>query len=388
MNIIEIIGKTNSGKSSLFNRLIEKRISIVDETKNTTRDYIRYFGKNFILIDNMGYEKYSSLNNKIFEASIIIYVIDYENFDDIDKSYIKELNKKKKNFIVVINKCDKDQKDIFIPEVKNIFFISVKKNIGINELKNFLNIKEENSLEKKTTIALLGGVNSGKSSILNLLCGYERSKVSKEAATTRDFIQEEINNYIFFDTAGFNQIDKKIEKIALQRTREVMLNVDICIIVVDISQFFTKWNKWLWQECEKLGKGIIFIFNKMDLMDNMSIKKEYFLQLTTLKPYLPYLFFSIYSNSLIKNLFNIIKKVELNLNKKISKYEIKNFLENINIPNNINRINISEKQHHEFYVYTKKNLDNNYKKYLENQFIKYFNFFGKKPNFFFKLISY
>jgi GTPase len=393
MKTIEIIGQTNRGKSSLFNGLLCRNISITDEEENTTRDYIRFWGKDYILTDNMGLSTNLLLDKRILNAHIILYVIEYSAYiDNIDEQYFRQLRKNNTPFYLIVNKCDNKQDHLlFGTAAEKIFFISTKNNYGLQELRFFLKIQtHEENKEKKTTIALVGGVNSGKSSILNLLSGYKRSKVSSVAATTRDIVMEQINQYSFFDTAGFNQIDKKIEKIAMKRTIELIKNIDICIIVVDVSISFSQWNKWLWYICEKYGKGIIFIFNKSDILRKESLNKTHLLEQWRIKPHLPYIFFSTFNNHQIPILFKLIKEVETSIYKEIPKSQLTFLIKNLKLPSNNNCISIAHKHNNPqtFHVYTKRPLKNNYQQYLENQLIVFFKLKGIKPMCFFKKLEY
>ena len=394
MKVIELIGQTNRGKSSLFNALLSRNISITCEEENTTRDYIRFWGNDFVLTDNMGLDSGEKLDDRILKSHILLYIITPEGMDDIDKQYFQQLRLQKKPFYLVVNKCDEKQKGLPLWQTTgatHIFFTSTKVNYGLQELRDFLQIDINTTRdEKKKNIAIVGGVNSGKSSLLNLLSGYNRAKVSKVAATTRDVVVEEIGDYFFYDTAGFNHIDKKIEKIAINRTNELIKNADLCIIVVDVTVFFSQWNKWLWQVCEKHGKGIIFLFNKWDLLKKEKVDKKYLLEEWRIRPHLPYLFFSTLYVDQIPKLMGLIKDVLRSNDKEIPKSYLTYFTKHIQLPNNNNYISISHRHTNPqtFNIYTKKELKHNYKQYLENQLISFFKFKGIKPILIYKELKY
>jgi GTP-binding protein len=413
MTTIELIGQTNRGKSSLFNSLLFQNISITSEEVNTTRDYIRFWGEDFVLTDNMGLDTGLQLEERILNATIILYVVNYGDINDIDYQYFRQLRIHKKPFYLIINKCDEKQNSFPLWQTSgavNVYFVSTKNNYGLKELRSFLSIKNyrENDDEvnnpipekinknnnmhmyDKKNIAIIGGVNSGKSSLLNLLAGYKRSKVSDVAATTRDVVAEEIGDYFFFDTAGFNHIDKKIEKIAINRTTELIKNVDLCIIVIDVIISFSQWNKWLWQTCEKYGKGIIFLFNKSDLLKTEQIDRKYLLETWRIKPYLPYIFFSTLHDDQIPKLMATIKDVLKSTQVRITKSKMDFFLKHIQLPTNNNFINITQRsiEPQIFDIYTKKDLIKNYKQYLENQLITFFRLKGIKPICNYKLLKF
>lgn len=394
---IEIIGQTNRGKSSLYNALLARNISITCEEANTTRDYIRFWGANFTLTDNMGLDAGHKLSDRILQANIILYVVNYEDInhiDDIDKGYFKQLRYHKVAFCLIVNKCDGKENDFPLWKTtgaQQVFFTSTKVNYGLKELRDFLKIDiGESNMIKKKAIAIVGGVNSGKSSLLNLITGYKRSKVSNVAATTRDVVAEEMGDYVFYDTAGFNKIDKRIEKIAISRTKELMKSADLCIIVVDVMVSFSQWNKWLWQVCEKEGKAILFLFNKSDLLKQAQINKKYLLQLWHIKSHIPYLFFSTLHRDGVPKLMDLIGEVLKSNEKQIPKSHMSYFIKNIQLPTNNNYISIAQRctQPQTFDVYTKKPLKATYKQYLQNQMITFFKFKGIKPICIYKELQY
>lgn len=409
---IEIIGRTNQGKSSLFNALLFKNIAITFDEENTTRDYVRFWGDTFVLTDNVGLNKPEVLDTRILESDVILYVVAYDEINEVDKFFFSQLHKNNKPFYLVFTKCDKREKELLSAKgtrAVEIFYTSIKHNYGLKELRDFLGIKIDNRRErtkakdalqeitnkeevnitsdakqeevryKKKTIAIVGGVNSGKSSLLNLLAGYSRNKVSSVPATTRDAITEPIRDYYFVDTAGFNSMDKQLEKIALSRSLEILKNSDMAIIVVDASLSFSRWSKWLWLQCEKYNKGVILLFNKEDILLENQISKRYLLEQWSLKSYIPYLFFTTKNNKRVDELFQIIKKVLKSSRRKMSKMQLERFVSTIHLPNNNNRINLVQKDGQRFLLYCKKPVNSNYISYVENQLIKYFDLVGVKP---------
>lgn len=394
MKKIEIIGRTNQGKSSLFNALIKKNMAITADEEHTTRDYVRFWGTNFVLTDNIGLDRGDLLPSRIFEENILLYVVSKDNLDDIDRYFFKQLRVKKKTFYLVITKCDNKESELSLWKTTgavNIFFTSTKNNFNLQKLRDFLDINLEDLEDPKKTIAIIGGVNSGKSSLLNLLAGYNRNQVNKIAATTRDPIMEPIGKYYFVDTAGFNMIDKKIEKIALSRSREIIKNSNMCIIVVDSSISFSQWNKWLWAQCEKYNKGIILLFNKEDILKKEQISKKYLLESWSVRSYIPYMFFSTInprSENKIKDLMLLVDKVIKSTEKKITKSQLERFVHSIDLPHNNNRINLVQKYPHNFILYCKKPVTKNYMSYLENQIINYFKIVGIRPYITYEKMKY
>ncbi|WGH25534.1 MAG: 50S ribosome-binding GTPase [Candidatus Shikimatogenerans bostrichidophilus] len=343
-NLITIIGKSNVGKSSLFNFLIKKKCSLVSPLKNTTIN--RNFGvfniKKTIynIIDTGGYNVFfdkNKIKKKIFEQIIlsikesflillIIDVIKGINFLDYDLMLrIKSLNKK---FFIVINKIDIKKNiinynDLFKYGIneKNIFYISVTHNRGIDKLlKGIHNIckKKQNKKDKKKNIniSILGYPNSGKSTFINsFFLDNNKSIVSEIEGTTIDtlFFKKEYKKIIFtlIDTPGIKKKFKlnKNKKKFLLITKKVIKESDICILIIDIVLGISKNVLYIKDLIIKYKKGIIVIFNKCDLLNNneiIIIKKQvkyYF------NNYIPLFFFSLKYNFTKKKIKIIKKKI-------------------------------------------------------------------------------
>ncbi|NPA50493.1 MAG: ribosome biogenesis GTPase Der [Epsilonproteobacteria bacterium] len=328
MKKVAILGRPNVGKSSLFNRLIKKREAITSDISGTTRDIKKRVvedlleDREFELIDTGGLDKGNELYEKIKEkslkiakdADIIIYMSDGKKLpQDEDKEIFWELQALNKPIALVVNKIDNDkEKDNIFWEfmefgTKDIFPISVSHNRGVNALlewlkrhippKESLNLTqdedipleflfeekdEENSKDevedKDIKVAIIGKVNSGKSSLLNALVKDERSIVSDIAGTTIDPVDEEIiykdYNITFVDTAGIRRKGKieGLEKYALNRTQKMLQSADIALLVIDATKGVTELDEKIAGLIDEYQLGAIIVLNKWDIRGEIEFK--------------------------------------------------------------------------------------------------------------------
>ncbi|OED45496.1 hypothetical protein AB836_01205 [Rickettsiales bacterium (ex Bugula neritina AB1)] len=395
MNFIEIIGRTAVGKSSLFNSLLRQKISIVlsdrvvktSSIKDTTRDYVRFWGENFVITDNIGTHK-NTISDNLKKATYVLYALPWNDIQEYDRNNFRELRRHKINFYLVITKCDMGNysyKNWEKTGALSVFYVSSKNNVGIKELRNFLGV---NNLENKyPIISIIGRINSGKSSLMNLICKKNRSKVSSTPATTRDPVKEIVNDYYFIDTAGFSHINTDVEKISMRKTKTIINLSTICVLVVDLSVGFTHWDKWMISLVEKENKGLLIIFNKEDLINKENHHHDF--KYWKIKNYIPYIFFSTLYNKDTKSIFKEINKIFLSINKKISQYQLDKWYENIKKPViNGTSYNISIKIKNNgdypiFYIYSKTKLNTDYKLYLLNNLVFYFKYYGILPKLIF-----
>ena len=322
MKTIALIGKPNVGKSSLFNRIIKKRVAITSDVSGTTRDIKKEFAtildRECQVIDTGGLDE----SNEIFvnvkkkslemarESDIILYLVDGKKLpDDEDREIIYEIQKLGKNIAIVINKIDNDKElektwEFYSFGIDTIFPISVSHNRNLNKLFQWIipqlpepiiienniqesndddidlddydddgEIKDDNSNEIK--IAIIGRVNVGKSSILNAITGENRSVVSSIAGTTIDPVNETTiykeKVFEFVDTAGIRRRGKidGIEKFALLRTNDMLENADVALPILDASEKFVDLDEKIAGLVDKNGLATIVILNKWDenLMD-------------------------------------------------------------------------------------------------------------------------
>ncbi|GAA8478945.1 ribosome biogenesis GTPase Der [Helicobacter pylori] len=315
LKTIAILGQPNVGKSSLFNRLARERIAITSDFAGTTRDInkrkIALNGHEVELLDTGGMAKdallskeIKALNLKAAQMSdLILYVVDGKSIpSDEDIKLFREIFKINPNCFLVINKIDNDKEkerayafsSFGIPKSFNI---SVSHNRGISALidaiLNALNLNqiieqdldadilesletpnnalEENKEEEIIQVGIIGRVNVGKSSLLNVLTKKERSLVSSVAGTTIDPIDETIligdQKICFVDTAGIRHRGKilGIEKYALERTQKALEKSHIVLLVLDVSAPFVELDEKISSLADKHSLGIILILNKWDI---------------------------------------------------------------------------------------------------------------------------
>lgn len=369
MQKVIIIGRPNVGKSSLFNRLANKRIAITSDISGTTRDTnkvdIEIYDKACSLIDSGGLDDTSELFknvqkktlNEAKEADIILFMVDGKMApDDKDKKIVYSLLKLKKPLCLVINKVDskKDEARSFEFNefgIKEMVSISVSHNTGIDELKDFIypnlqenpvvdeeeyfedfikNFNEEEEFEKDFSnknirVGIIGRVNVGKSSLLNALVKDERSVVSDIEGTTIDPVNEkfvyENRVFEFVDTAGIRKRSKieGIEKFALHRTKQVLENSDIALIVLDSLEPFTELDERIAGLASQYNLGVIIILNKWEDKS----EKEFDEMCTLIKEkfkflnYAPIISISALSGKRIHKLYPLILEIYENFTSKL-----------------------------------------------------------------------
>ena len=312
---IAIIGQPNVGKSSLFNRLAKKKVAIVSEVRGTTRDIrkrkIEIFDKEVLILDTGGIEQkrdeiFSQVSKKSLEvaneADIILYVVDGKKLpDEFDKKLFYKLQRLDKPIALVINKIDNDKEeentwsfyefgigpDLIFPisvshnrKVKNLLFW-IKNYIDVQENRFELNFDDEqaSSSENSIKVSIIGRPNVGKSSILNALLGENRSVISSVAGTTIDPVDESTfiddRKVIFVDTAGIRRRGKvkELEKYALLRTKDVLKQSHIAILVLDASEPLKELDEKIAGLSDEFGLGVIIVLNKWDIKDDEFKKK-------------------------------------------------------------------------------------------------------------------
>lgn len=353
-NIVAIVGRPNVGKSTFFNRLIEKREAIMDNMPGVTRDrhygYAEWCGKFFTVIDTGGYvvgseDKFESQIRKqvklaIEEASAIIFMVDArDGLTGFDKEFANVLRTSKKPIFVAANKSDTPDKAIYAAEfyelsVGEVFPISSENGGGTGELLDALvatfpseGVEDPDAGIPKFTI--VGRPNVGKSSLLNALLGTERSIVTDEAGTTRDAIHSHYKmygkNFILIDTAGVRKkgkVKEDVEFYSVLRSLRALEESDVCIIVVDAERGLESQDVNLVSLAERQGKGMVIMVNKWDLVEKDSSTADKYRKqlLEKLAPidYIPIIFASVLNKQRIFQVMEKTVAVYDNKTKKIS----------------------------------------------------------------------
>ena len=347
MKNIAILGRPNVGKSTLFNRLVGRRKSIVDSTAGVTRDIgiAKTFIENieFNIFDTGGLLDISEdiLNEKVREkalktatedSDILLFLVDaHQNHPD-DKHFINAIRKSNKPIILVINKVDADSHNQLINEfyslgIKEMVSVSAEHNKGIDDLKEkILNIyksfnknkfkekkkiienlenEDNKNLEEfiaeknKINIAIVGKPNAGKSTLLNTLIGKERSIVSNIAGTTRDPIDETFDfngeTICLIDTAGIRKkknVNTDIEYYSVNRAIKSIEASDVCILMLDVFEGLTEQDKTIANLIIERKKGIVIAANKWDIREKGITWNDYETYMKETFPVLNYVFYA------------------------------------------------------------------------------------------------
>ncbi len=298
---VAIVGRPNVGKSTFFNRLLEKRKAIVDDISGVTRDrqygVADWNGKVFNLIDTGGFvpntedifekEIRKQVKIAIDEANAIIFMVDVATgITDLDESMADMLRRTTKPVYVVVNKVDNGTRELEATEFYSLgfaynFFISSISGSGTGELMDAIaagisdadsaEVLEEDQLPK---FAIIGQPNVGKSSLLNALIGEERTIVSDIAGTTRDTIHTHYKlfqkEFILIDTAGIRKKSKEkddLEFYSIIRAIKAMDEADVCLLVLDADKGITAQDVTIFSLATRKGKGVVVLVNKWDLIE-------------------------------------------------------------------------------------------------------------------------
>ncbi len=307
-NIVAIVGRPNVGKSTFFNRLIQKRQAIVDSTSGVTRD--RHYGKSdwngqeFSLIDTGGYivgsddifesEIRKQVDLAIDEANVILFLVDAQDgVTDLDITVANYLRKCDKPIFLVVNKVDNEKimqnaVDFYSLGMGDYFCISSINGSGTGELLDALvislpkKIAEENDVDVPR-FAIIGRPNVGKSSFINSLLDKDRNIVTDIAGTTRDSLDTHFTkfgyDFILVDTAGLRKkkkVSENLEFYSVMRSIRSIEYSDVCLLLIDATIGFESQDQNIFHLADKNKKGIVILVNKWDLMEKTSNSiKEY-----------------------------------------------------------------------------------------------------------------
>ena len=307
--VVAVVGRPNVGKSTLFNKLIGKRLSIVDDKPGVTRDRIygdcEWLGYNMLLVDTGGIEPFSDdvilsqmrrqAQLAIDSADVIILVTDVRSgVVATDMEVASMLQKSGKPIVLCVNKCDT------IGELPADFYEFYNLGLGdpiavssvhghgtgdlLDEVIKYLPKQEEDELDGDTVkVAIIGKPNVGKSSLVNAICGENRAIVSDIAGTTRDstdtFVENKTGKFVFIDTAGLrrkSKVEDQIEKYSVIRARMAVERADVCVIMIDATEGFTEQDSKVAGIAHDLGKACIIAVNKWDAVekDGHTMEKE------------------------------------------------------------------------------------------------------------------
>ena len=349
---VALVGRPNVGKSTIFNRLVGKKIAIIEDTPGVTRDRIygdvSYNDYKFHLIDTGGIDVTKEFFNDeikiqaeiaIDQADTLVFVIDGEEPLNQNDFVIRDMLKKSgKKVIVAVNKIDNEKRNDNIYEYYELGFdkvipISGEHNVGIGELLeeitlNFPVLTDYEYDNDVTKFCIIGRPNVGKSSLINALLNEERAIVSNNAGTTRDAIDTEFTynkkKYVAIDTAGIRKsgrIIESIEKYSVLRAMKAIERSDVCVVVINAEEGIIEHDKHIAGYALESGKAMVLVVNKWDtVMDKNDIKGFTKLMRAEFQflSYVPIVFLSAKTKKRIHTLMPEIDKVYEN-----SKREVK-----------------------------------------------------------------
>jgi len=344
--VVAVVGRPNVGKSTLFNKIIGKRLSIVDDTPGVTRDRIygdaEWLGRKLMLVDTGGIEPKTDdiilVNMRaqaqlaIDTASVIIFVTDLKSgVTAADMDVAAMLQKSGKPIVLCVNKCDKiGETPMEFYEFYNLglgdpIAVSSVHGHGTGDLLDAVieHIPESEFVDEEEDIinvAVIGKPNAGKSSLINQISGEERSIVSNIAGTTRDAIDTKITkngvNYNFIDTAGLrrkSKVEEKIEKYSVLRAKMAIERADVCVIMIDAVDGFTEQDSKVAGLALEEGKACIIAVNKWDAVEKdgttMDQYRKKLMVDFSFMPYAPIVFISAKTGQRVDRLFDLIKYV-------------------------------------------------------------------------------
>lgn len=345
--VVAIVGRPNVGKSTLFNKLIGKRLSIVDNTPGVTRDRIygncEWLGHNMLLVDTGGIEPFSDdvilsqmrrqAELAITSADVIIFVTDIRSgVVAADSEVASMLQKSGKPIILCVNKVDNI--GALPPEFYEFYNLGLGDPIAVSSvhghgtgdlldevIKSIPEGSFDDTDEDIVKVAVIGKPNVGKSSLINKISGEERAIVSDIAGTTRDATDTVIHNshgdFVFIDTAGLrrkSKVEDQIEKYSVIRARMAVERADVCVIMIDANEGFTEQDSKVAVIAHDLGKACIIAVNKWDAVEKtgttMDVQRKKLMNDFSFMSYAPIIFISAKTGQRLDRLFELIKFVD------------------------------------------------------------------------------
>jgi GTP-binding protein len=360
--IIAIIGRPNVGKSTLFNRILKKRLAVVDDEPGVTRDRnyspADWSGKFFYLVDTGGFvpgsknemEKMvkAQVEVALTEADVILFLVDNKvGVQEIDLEIARKLKKIEKKVILVANKVDNEKEEIDVHLLNRLGLgtpvpvsSATGRNVGdlLDKISEALPETIEEEAEKESIkVAVIGRPNVGKSSFVNALLGQDKLIVAEAPGTTRDAIDTKfkLNNLDFtlIDTAGLrkkSRVKNDLEYYTSLRTLRSIQRCDVALILIEAPQGLLNQDMKIFQEVEELWKGMLVGINKWDLVEKDSKTLDHYTKrMKKTAPYLdylPFVFISAKTKQRIGNAMDLVVKVYNERKKRVETSKLNDIL--------------------------------------------------------------
>ncbi len=430
--VVCIVGRPNVGKSTLFNKIVGKRIAITEDSPGVTRDRIyaeaEWLNRYFILIDTGGLEPESDeiipMNIKrqveiaIDTADVILFVVDgTEGVTTTDMEIANILRRSGKEIVLACNKIDTHKGSDKVFEFYELGIgtpipISAEQSLGIGDLldeviKHFPEDKDTDLDDDIVKVSVIGKPNVGKSSLINNILGEERVIVTDIPGTTRDAIDTyftfDDEKYIFIDTAGLRRkrsIYENVERYSVVCTLTAIDRSDLCILVIDGTEGVTEQDTKIAGYAHEKGKGIIIAVNKWDIVEKETntyweFEKDIRIKLSFIN-YAPIVFISAKTGKRVNKLLELIKVVNNNYNLRISTGVLNDIINEaviLNQPPSDKGVRLKiyygtqvavRPPKFVIFVNKKELMHFSYQRYLENQIRQYFGFEGVPIQFEFR----
>ena len=344
--IVAIVGRPNVGKSTLFNKLVGQRLSIVDDTPGVTRDRLYadcdWNGRAFTLVDTGGIEPTpegqimsdmrAQAETAIETADLVLLMVDISiGMTAADEAVAIMLKKAKKDIILVVNKVDvtgalpPEFYEFYSLGLGEPFAVSSTHGLGSGDLLDEIVSRltwdqEEEPDEGVIKVAVIGKPNAGKSSLVNRILGEQRVIVSDVPGTTRDaidsYFENEQGKYIFIDTAGLRRkrgVTESIERYSVLRAHMAIERADVCLVLIDAGDGVTEQDTKIAGLAHEAGKGVVIVVNKWDLVeketDTMEEMRKKVAADLSFMSYAPVVFISALTGQRVANLFERINYV-------------------------------------------------------------------------------